>query len=80
LLPAGLINMEPQLMAPHYTLHQQNTFSIAITSFHYEGFRIITHTAEDIVNRRTRIYLEQFTFQLLLQWCYILHWRLLFLA
>lgn len=48
---AGLINMKPELMAPAlYPSSNKILFSIAITFFSYEGFRIITHTAEDIVN------------------------------
>jgi len=48
---AGLINMKPELMAPSlYPSSNKILFSIAITFFSYEGFRIITHTAEDIVN------------------------------
>jgi len=48
---AGLINMKPELMAPDlYPTSNKILFSIAITFFSYEGFRIITNTAEDIVN------------------------------
>ena len=48
---AGLINMKPELMAPKlYPSANKILFSIAITFFSYEGFRIITNTAEDIVN------------------------------
>jgi amino acid transporter len=48
---AGLINMKPELMAPAlYPSFNKILFSIAITFFSYEGFRIITNTAEDIVN------------------------------
>jgi len=47
----GLIYMKPGLMAPKlYPSSNKILFSIAITFFSYEGFRIITHTAEDIVN------------------------------
>ncbi|MCL5129291.1 APC family permease [Algibacter sp. L4_22] len=47
----GLIYMKPELMAPAlYPSSNKILFSIAITFFSYEGFRIITHTAEDIVN------------------------------
>jgi amino acid transporter len=47
----GLIYMKPELMAPAlYPSSNKIFFSIAITFFSYEGFRIITHTAEDIVN------------------------------
>lgn len=47
----GLIYMKPELMAPTlYPSSNKILFSIAITFFSYEGFRIITHTAEDIVN------------------------------
>lgn len=48
---AGLIYMKPELMAPAlYPSFNKILFSIAITFFSYEGFRIITNTAEDIVN------------------------------
>lgn len=47
----GLIYLKPELMAPAlYPSSNKILFSIAITFFSYEGFRIITHTAEDIVN------------------------------
>ncbi|TXE13720.1 amino acid permease [Algoriphagus aquimarinus] len=47
----GLIYVKPELMAPAlYPSSDKILFSIAITFFSYEGFRIITHTAEDIVN------------------------------
>ncbi len=48
---AGLINMKTELMAPElYPSSSKILFSIAITFFSYEGFRIITNTAEDIAN------------------------------
>ncbi|WP_158841015.1 APC family permease [Polaribacter sp. L3A8] len=48
---AGLIYMKPELMAPAlYPSSNKILFSIAITFFSYEGFRIITNTAEDIVD------------------------------
>lgn len=47
----GLIYMKPELMAPAlYPSPNKILFSIAITFFSYEGFRIITNTAEDIIN------------------------------
>jgi amino acid transporter len=47
----GLIYVKPELMAPAlYPKSNKILFSIAITFFSYEGFRIITHTAEDIVD------------------------------
>lgn len=53
---AGLINMKPQLMAPSlYPSSNKILFSLAITFFSYEGFRIITHTAEDIVNPKKNL-------------------------
>jgi amino acid transporter len=53
---AGLINMEPQLMAPAlYPSSNKILFNLAITFFSYEGFRIITHTAEDIVNPKKEL-------------------------
>lgn len=47
----GLIEMKPELMAPAlYPSSNKILFSLAITFFSYEGFRIITNTAEDIVH------------------------------
>jgi amino acid transporter len=47
----GLIYLKPELMAPAlYPSSNKILFSIAIVFFSYEGFRIITNTAEDIVN------------------------------
>lgn len=48
---AGLWHMKPELMAPNLYPTPNNIFySIAITFFSYEGFRIITNTAEDVPN------------------------------
>ena len=53
---AGLINMKPELMAPAlYPSSNKILFSLAITFFSFEGFRIITNTAEDIVNPEKNI-------------------------
>lgn len=53
---AGLINMKPELMAPAlYPSSNRILFSIAITFFSFEGFRIITNTAEDIVNPKKNL-------------------------
>jgi amino acid transporter len=50
----GLIYLKPELMAPAlYPSSNKILFTIAITFFSYEGFRIIIHTAEDIVKKRT---------------------------
>ncbi|MBC7615772.1 MAG: amino acid permease [Pedobacter sp.] len=47
----GLIYLKPELMAPAlYPSSNKIFFCIAITFFSYEGFRIITHTAEDIAH------------------------------
>ncbi|BAX80046.1 APC family permease [Labilibaculum antarcticum] len=47
----GLIYIKPELMAPAlYPSSNKILFSIALTFFSYEGFRVITNTAEDIVN------------------------------
>jgi amino acid transporter len=47
----GLWFMKPELMAPSlYPSPNKILYSIAITFFSYEGFRIITHTAEDVPN------------------------------
>ncbi|WP_035759353.1 APC family permease [Flavobacterium tegetincola] len=52
----GLINMKPELMAPAlYPSSNKILFSLAITFFSFEGFRIITNTAEDIVNPEKNI-------------------------
>jgi len=48
---AGLWYMKPKLMAPElYPAPNKILSSIAITFFSYEGFRIITNTAEDVPN------------------------------
>jgi len=52
----GLLNMNPELMAPAlYPSSNKILFSLAITFFSYEGFRIITNTAEDIVHPEKNI-------------------------
>ena len=48
---AGLVYLKPELLSP--TLYPPATnvfFSLAITFFAYEGFRVITNTAEDMPN------------------------------
>ena len=46
---AGLATMEPSRLSPsHYPPVQMVFFSLAITFFAYEGFRIITNAAEDM--------------------------------
>jgi amino acid transporter len=53
---AGLINMKPELIAPVLCPSSNKIlFSLAIPFFSYEGFRIITHTAEDIVNPKKNL-------------------------
>ena len=47
----GIITMDPQrLLVADYPPVQSIFFSLAITFFAYEGFRIITNTAEDMPN------------------------------
>jgi amino acid transporter len=46
---AGLVTMDPTRLAPaEYPPYQTVLFSLAITFFAYEGFRIITNAAEDM--------------------------------
>jgi amino acid transporter len=46
---AGLIFLKPELLSPsHYPPTQDIFFSLAITFFAYEGFRVITNAAEDM--------------------------------
>lgn len=46
---AGIVYMKPELMSPtNYPPVKDIFFSIAITFFAYEGFRVITNTAEDM--------------------------------
>ncbi len=46
---AGLVTMEPSRLSPtHYPPVNMIFFSLAITFFAYEGFRIITNAAEDM--------------------------------
>lgn len=60
--PAGLINMKPELMAPIlYPSSNKILFSLAITFFLHEVFRIITHTSEDIVNPKKNLMKAIFT-------------------
>ena len=48
---AGLAYSRPDLLSPtHYPPMQQVFFSLAITFFAFEGFRVITNTAEDMPN------------------------------
>lgn len=49
LAAAGLITLQPDLLAPAtYPPSSQILFSLAITFFAYEGFRVITNAAEDM--------------------------------
>jgi amino acid transporter len=46
---AGLFYLQPGLLSPqHYPPANNIFFSLAITFFAYEGFRVITNTAEDM--------------------------------
>lgn len=48
---AGIIYLNPALLSPdHYPPERDIFFSLAITFFAYEGFRVITNTAEDMPN------------------------------
>ena len=48
---AGLVFLKPELLSPaKYPPTQDIFFSLAITFFAYEGFRVITNTAEDMPN------------------------------
>jgi len=48
---AGLVFLNPELLSPaKYPPTQDIFFSLAITFFAYEGFRVITNTAEDMPN------------------------------
>jgi amino acid transporter len=49
LATAGIISLQPDLLAPAtYPPTSQVLFSLAITFFAYEGFRVITNAAEDM--------------------------------
>ena len=48
---AGIIFLNPELLSPKYYPPSNNIFfSLAITFFAFEGFRVITNTAEDMPN------------------------------
>jgi len=48
---AGIIFLNPELLSPRYYPPSNNIFfSLAITFFAFEGFRVITNTAEDMPN------------------------------
>lgn len=48
---AGIFFVNPALLSPsHYPPSKDIFFSLAITFFAYEGFRVITNTAEDMPN------------------------------
>lgn len=48
---AGIMAMKPELISPQYYPPVSDIFfSLAITFFAYEGFRVITNTAEDMPN------------------------------
>ena len=48
---AGIIFLNPDLLSPsHYPPGNDIFFSLAITFFAFEGFRVITNTAEDMPN------------------------------
>jgi len=45
----GIIYLDPSLLSPHnYPPNKDIFFSLAITFFAFEGFRVITNTAEDM--------------------------------
>jgi amino acid transporter len=46
---AGIIYLKPDLLSPsHYPPDRNIFFSLAVTFFAFEGFRVITNTAEDM--------------------------------
>jgi len=48
---AGIVFLNPELLSPsHYPPSSNILFSLAITFFSFEGFRVITNTAEDMPN------------------------------
>jgi len=48
---AGIVYLDPSLLSPNnYPPNKDIFFSLAITFFAYEGFRVITNTAEDMPN------------------------------
>lgn len=48
---AGIVSLNPSLLSPdNYPPNSDILFSLAITFFAYEGFRVITNTAEDMPN------------------------------
>jgi len=48
---AGIMYLNPSLLSPeHYPPSKNIFFSLAITFFAFEGFRVITNTAEDMPN------------------------------
>ncbi len=48
---AGIVHIDPTLLSPNnYPPGNDIFFSLAITFFAYEGFRVITNTAEDMPN------------------------------
>lgn len=48
---AGLWHLQPDLLSPlHYPPKKQILYSLAVTFFAFEGFRVITNTAEDMPN------------------------------
>jgi amino acid transporter len=48
---AGIMFLKPDLLSPsHYPPDRNIFFSLAVTFFAFEGFRVITNTAEDMPN------------------------------
>lgn len=48
---AGLLFLHPELLSPrHYPAPSNIFYSLAVTFFAFEGFRVITNTAEDMPN------------------------------
>ena len=48
---AGIMFLKPELLSPsHYPPDRNIFFSLAVTFFAFEGFRVITNTAEDMPN------------------------------
>ncbi len=53
---AGILVMNPDLLAPsHYPASSHILYSLAVTFFAFEGFRVITNTAEDMPDPSTTL-------------------------
>ncbi len=69
---AGLVTMDPTKLAPaQYPAPQTVLFSLSITFFAYEGFRIITNAAEDMPNPQRTLPRAIFTSILIVMVLYV---------